>query len=441
MENQKEEKEFFSFFSSLLDDSDDPTEKLKEISSKNSSSSRTSSKAEKPEVPKSSSSFFSKSEVPKSSKPSGSSSSSSSSSAINKPIREKKEVDTDSYFEVHFLNVEQGDASLVLCDGEAMLIDGGVAGKSDLIYAYLKEHNITHLEYIIATHADADHVGGLSGALNYATVDTAYCSVTEYDTKTFNSFVKYLGKQGKSIEVPKAGDTFTLGSADVKVLASYTGSDDSNNNSIVLRVTYGKTVFLFTGDAEREEEQVILDAGYDLSSTVLKVGHHGSKNSTTYPFLREIMPKYAIISVGKDNSYGHPTDDTLSRLRDADVKVFRTDLQGHIICASDGTTVTVTVQKNTDADTLVAPGFTSSSPSKASSSASSKSSSPSSNASSKPSEDAPKMDYVLNTNTKKFHYPYCSSVGQMKDKNKAYYTGTRDEVIAMGYDPCGKCHP
>ena len=111
-----------------------------------------------------------------------------------------------------------------------------------------------------------------------------------------------------------------------------------------MKIIYGDTSFLFTGDAEREEEQEILNAGYDLSTTVLKVGHHGSKNSTTYPFLREIMPQYAVISVG-DNSYGHPTEDTLSRLRDADVKVYRTDMQGDIIATSDGKTVTITTKK------------------------------------------------------------------------------------------------
>ena len=117
-----------------------------------------------------------------------------------------------------------------------------------------------------------------------------------------------------------------------------------------MKIIYGDTSFLFTGDAEREEEQEILNAGYDLSATVLKVGHHGSKNSTTYPFLSEIMPQYAVISVG-DNSYGHPTEDTLSRLRDADVKVYRTDMQGDIIATSDGKTVTITTKKNSDAET------------------------------------------------------------------------------------------
>ena len=318
-------------------------------------------------------------------------------------------------FTVHFIDVGQADAALVLCDDEAMLIDGGNAADSSLIYSYLEKLSIDHLEYIVCTHPHEDHVGGLAGALNYATVDTALSPVTSYDSKAFESFVKYLDEQEVSITVPSAGDTFTLGSARVEVLGPIDDSAaEPNNLSIVLRVVYGDTAFLFTGDAEREEEQDIVDAGYFLQSTVLKVGHHGSANATTYPFLREIIPAYAVISVGADNAYGHPTEDTLSRLRDAEVEVYRTDMQGDVICTSDGETVSFSVERNTDADTLGGIGSNST------------------------QTDG---EYVLNTNTMKFHYPYCSSVSQMSDKNKSFYAGTRDEVLAMGYTSCGRCNP
>ena len=226
-----------------------------------------------------------------------------------------------------------------------MLIDGGEASQSSKVYAYLKEHGIDHLNYIVASHAHADHVGGLSGALSYATVDVALCPVLDYDTKTFRSFVKYLAQENTSITIPHAGDIFDLGSATVQILAPLRDYEDPNDTSIVMKVVYGETTFLFTGDATRIAEADILDAGYDLSATVLKVGHHGSDTSTSYPFLREIMPKYAIISVGKDNEYGHPTDNTLSRLRDADVQVLRTDLRGTIVCISDGEEVAFETEK------------------------------------------------------------------------------------------------
>ena len=348
-------------------------------------------------------------------------------------------IPNNSTFEVHYIDVGQADAALVLCDGQAMLIDGGNVADSNLIYAYLSKLSLNHLEYIVCTHAHEDHVGGLSGALNYATVDVAFSPVTSYDSKAFGNFVTYLERQNVSITVPKAGDSFSLGSSTVSILGPIRSSTDPNNTSIVLRVVYGETSFLFTGDAERDEEQDIINAGYALDSTVLKVGHHGSETSTSYVFLREIMPEYAVISVGAGNSYGHPTDAVLSRLRDADVKIFRTDLQGDVICSSDGKTVSFSVDRNSDADTL--------------SSAGSNSTQGNGNAETTKPEQAiisnPEgnttasisAEYVLNTNTHKFHYPGCSSVKQMAEKNKQNYIGMRDEIMAMGYEPCQKCNP
>ncbi len=251
-----------------------------------------------------------------------------------------------SSFEIHYIDVGQGDCSLVLCEGHAMLIDGGEPSASSKIYAYLESHNISALDYLVATHAHSDHVGGLSGALNYATVGTAYCPVTENELKSFNSMVTYLNKQGVAITVPNPGDSFMLGSALVQILGPQKTYDDVNDTSIVLKITYQQTSFLFTGDAGWEAEEDLLAAGYDLSSTVLKVGHHGSDSSTSYLFLREIMPKYAVIQVGQGNAYGHPTQAILSRLRDADVTVYRNDQHGTIICSSDGTQVTFRTEKN-----------------------------------------------------------------------------------------------
>ena len=325
------------------------------------------------------------------------------------------ELPEDSTFEVHYLDVGQGDCSLVLCDGHAMLIDGGESSESSKVYAYLKQHGISHLDYMVASHAHSDHIGGLSGALNYATVDTAFCPVTDYDSKTFDSMVKYLDKQGIGITVPSAGDEFMLGSAHVQILGPQKNYDDPNDTSIVMKVTYGETSFLFTGDAERTAEADILDAGYDLSSTVLKVGHHGSDTSTSYPFLREIMPEYAVIQVGKDNSYGHPTEDTLSRLRDAEVKVYRNDLQGDIVCSSDGKTVSFTTTKNESVQTnptvVVTP-------------------------------EADQLDdageYIGNKNSKKFHLPTCKNLPA--EKNRIYFD-SRQAAVDAGQSPCGNCNP
>ena len=245
---------------------------------------------------------------------------------------------------VWFLDVGQADSSLLVCDGQAMLIDGGNVDDASYVVASLEQYGVTSLDYVINTHCDEDHVGGY--VLAKFPAEHVWSSTAEYGTKAFSNFVKYANEQGRAIEIPSPGDTFTLGEAEITVLGPLRDYENNNENSIVLRVDYGETSFLFTGDMGITAEDELVESGARLDATVLKVGHHGSAGSTGYVFLREVMPDYAVISVGTDNSYGHPTEAALSRLRDADAQVFRTDLQGVIHAVSDGRNVTFETERS-----------------------------------------------------------------------------------------------
>ena len=331
----------------------------------------------------------------------------------------KHELPAGASLSVHFLDVGQADAALVLCAGEAMLIDGGNTADSQFLYSYLDAQGIDHLDYVVCTHAHEDHVGGLAAALNACTADVIYAPVQSYESKAFHDFLKYAAAQDISVTVPEPGSQFDLGSAEVQILGPQKEYEEPNNTSLVLRVVFGEASFLFTGDAEREAEQDMIDAGVSLSSTVLKVGHHGSDTSTSYVFLRGVMPEYAVISVGEGNSYGHPDDAVLSRLRDAGAAVYRTDMQGTIVAESDGESVAFATEKNPDAHT---------NPTEDDGSGQ--------NGTTPGPGDEPL--YIGNKNTKKFHLPSCSYLPE--EKNQVAFN-SREEAIEEGFDPCKKCNP
>lgn len=258
----------------------------------------------------------------------------------------QSDIPENSNFEVHFIDVGQADSALIECDGKTMMIDGGNVADSNVVAAYLKKEDVTELNYVVCSHAHEDHVGGLSGALSVTKADNIYAPKTEANTKAYKNFKKKAEEQNVEIKHPNVGDEIQLGSSTVEFLGPVDeNGKDLNSTSIVLKITYGNTSFLFTGDAESDEEEEILNSGADLKSTVLKVGHHGSRTSTSYPFLREVMPQYAVISVEKGNSYGHPNEETLSKLSDAGVEVYRTDESGDIVMTSDGNSINIVTAK------------------------------------------------------------------------------------------------
>lgn len=308
---------------------------------------------------------------------------------------------------VHFIDVGQADSILVQSDGENMLIDGGNVADSSLVVSYLKDYGVQTIDYMICTHAHEDHGGGLSGPLNYFEVENVFAPKTDSDADFYENFLNGVYAQGLKITTPEVGYTFNLGDASVEVLGPVTeATDNKNDTSIVLKVQNGETSFMFTGDAEYDEEHDIVDLGKDLDVDVLKVGHHGAKNASSYVFLREVMPEYAVISVGKDNSYGHPTEEALSRLRDAGAQVYRTDLQGHIVAKSDGQSITFTTQKNPSAQTNPT------------------------------TEEKTESQYIGNKNSKKLHKPTCSTLP--KESNRVYFS-TMEEGLSLGFVQCKNC--
>ena len=249
--------------------------------------------------------------------------------------------------QVHFVDVGQGDCTVVLCDGEAMVIDGGPRSASDTVYSYIRRTlGLRHIDYVVSTHPHADHVSGLPAVLNAVPVDLLLTPVLEWDSKAFSSMMAYADAQGTAVAVPQEGDTLQLGGAMVTILHCWPEAIDmgrTNDSSIVTRIDYGSTSFIIAGDAEDWSEYMMVDSGMDLKADVLRVAHHGSNTASTGEFLRAVFPDYAVISVGADNSYGHPHAAVLNRLEKAGCRILRTDELGTIVMESDGEKVKAAV--------------------------------------------------------------------------------------------------
>ena len=310
-------------------------------------------------------------------------------------------------FSVHYIDVGQADCALIECDGKYMLIDGGNAEDSSLVVSYLQKQGVEELEAVVCSHAHEDHVGGLPGVLAVFPTKAVYAPTKTYSSKVFDKFLYYTDQQGLDVTIPAPGDQFTLGDALVMILGPVKSYADPNNTSIVMMIDFHGKRFLFTGDMETEAENDMLDYWgeyFTWSADVLKVGHHGSDTSTSYRFLRAVMPAYGIISVGKGNSYGHPNETPLSRLEDAEVTVLRTDKLGSIIVTTDGKNITLSwEQTSQQPDT--------------------------------PPSDGPQQ-FIGNKNSKTLHLPRCSSLP--KEENRVIFDDY-DTAIAQGYKPCSRC--
>jgi competence protein ComEC len=253
--------------------------------------------------------------------------------------------DATGLLRVTFIDVGQGDAAwLNTPDGWDIVIDGGPQSCVPTLVSYLEGQGVTDIEVLILSHPHEDHVGGLVAVLETMDVDEALMSCQDYSSYVYQNFLALLDGNGIPCTCVRDGDTFAWGAYVSAVatnppdpLMSGTGSD-INNNSVVLRITYGSIDFLFTGDVESQAEAAILGRGPALEAEVLKVAHHGSDSSSTAAFLAEVGPEAAVISVGASNPYGHPSAQTLERLRSAGATGYRTNLHGAILVETDGTT-------------------------------------------------------------------------------------------------------
>ena len=249
---------------------------------------------------------------------------------------------------VSYIDVGQADSILIQQGSSSMLIDAGNNEDSNTVKNYISNQGITKLDYVIGTHPHEDHIGGMDYIINSFKIGKIYMPKATANTKTFRDVASAIKGKGLKVTAPVVGQIFKVGNATATILApNSSGYEDLNNFSIVIRVTFGSSSFMFDGDGEDVSENEMLAKGLNVSADVLKVGHHGSNSSTTEAFLNKVNPKYAVISVGKDNSYGHPHKSTMDKLKAKGIKVYRTDENGTIVATSNGKNITFNTKPGT----------------------------------------------------------------------------------------------
>ncbi len=320
-------------------------------------------------------------------------------------------VSNNSYslLKVHFLDVGQADSILIqFPNGETALIDGGNREDGRFVVEYIEKMGISRINYIIATHPHEDHIGGLPEVIKSFDIGKVYMPNKTSNTRIFKNLLEEIKNKGLKIIQAKGGLSI-IDTEDLKFTIIAPNSekyDETNEYSIVNKLIYKNTSFIFTGDAEKDSEEEMIKLGYNLKADVLKVGHHGGRTSTNYEFLKRVNPKFAVISVGKDNDYGHPHKEVLKRLDKMGIKVFRTDELGTIIATSDGYKINFNkeIVKNNDDATK--------------------------------NERDKKIIYIGNKKTKVYHTTTCKSLP--KQENRVIFN-SKEEAEKAGYRPHKNC--
>lgn len=335
---------------------------------------------------------------------------------VNNEAETSHQID-DAKLVVTFLDVGQADCILVNCEGKYAMIDCGNVADGKYIVNYLKENNIDELEYLFLTHPHEDHIGGAAYVVNNVKINTCYMPNRVSNTKVFENVVdSLLNNNVKTVE-PKVNDTYDLNGGTFKVLSCDTDAKNVNACSIVTHFTYKDTDIIFTGDATSDNEKDILSFYTFEDIEVLKLGHHGSRTSNSMEFLNAVDPEEVIISCGRGNDYGHPTQEALNRVSKLDCNLYRTDLANTIIVKSDGTNISVeTVNEIYDGN---GDGVVNSEASIGCS-----------------IEDA---QFIGSSQTKKYHKLDCT-YGKKITEDNAVYFDTEESAVSNGYEPCKSCN-
>ncbi len=258
-----------------------------------------------------------------------------------KTTNDKPNAEVTGDLKISYINVGLAEAILIQQGSHSMLVDAGYEKNGPAIKRYISQQGITRLDYVIGTHPHEDHIGGLPYIIDNISVGKIYMPKVTITTEIFDKLMTDITAKGKTITIPVPGSSFKLGDAFCTFYGPInTDSDDMNTYSTVFKLTFGKNSFLFTSDAGKSNEQAMINAGYDLSADVLKVGHHGVFTSTSQAFLEAVNPKYAVISVGDGSLMGPPAPEVLTRLYNNKIITFRTDMNGTIVCTSDGNNIT-----------------------------------------------------------------------------------------------------
>lgn len=268
-------------------------------------------------------------------------------------------ISKDADLEIHYIDVGQGDCSLILWEGASMLIDSGESQYADTVLTYLEEHGVDKLDYIIATHPHSDHMGGMAEIISSIDTDKVIAPKTTNEmtptTNTYRDFLNALSAKAIKLSAAKTGTVHTLSGTTAasvskqpprfEILAPVDDYDDLNNYSIMLRLTYGSTSYLFTGDIERQAERDVLETGAELDADVLKVAHHGSSSSTCEEFYEAVSPQICVISCGENNDYGHPHAEVVELIDASGAEKYQTDRHGTVVVYSDGKEIFVRTEK------------------------------------------------------------------------------------------------